>query len=326
MTNELALAIQNVQDLSAIVRELRDKVFILDNDYGVIPGTNGKPVLLLPGMEKLMRALRLVPKYVPLTVVEDFDKPLFFYRYECQLIELETGFIIGSAIGSANSHESKWRWREQKRTCPNCGKETINKSKYSPKNNPNAEPGWYCYAKIGGCGAEFAANDTAIISQATGRVENMDVADQMNTIDKIAQKRALASAIKTAANVSEFFTVDMEDLPPMSQPVEPESEYIPGTARSTTPQARTDAPATTKVSSQAKTLETPEMASTGDINALFTLGATHFKQVNWKHRNNTIKAIFDEGGFTGKSEQECVEIIGARLAEHQKGSPEEIAF
>lgn len=44
-----------------------------------------------------------------------------------------------------------------------------------------------------------------------GKVENPDIFDQMNTIDKVAQKRALGSAIKGAANVSEFFTVDLED-------------------------------------------------------------------------------------------------------------------
>lgn len=218
MTQALALreqmAIDEVKSLVNIVMALKDEVFKKDIDFGVIPGTGDKPVLLLPGMEKLMRALHLRPEYVLLSSVEDFDKPLFFYRYECRLTDTETGVCLSTAIGSANSNESKWRWRTAKRICPNCGKDTINRSKYPPKNAPNAEPGWYCYAKAGGCGAEFAVNDPAIAEQQVGRVENPDIADQVNTIDKIAQKRALGSAIKGAANVSMLYTVDLEDFQP----------------------------------------------------------------------------------------------------------------
>lgn len=207
-------AIDDVKRLANIVLSLRDQVFKDGLDFGIIPGTGNKPTLLLPGMEKLMRALHLRPEYVPLSQIEDFEHNRIFYRYECRLIDYDTGMCLSTAIGSANSHESKWRWRDQKRACPKCGKETINKSKFPPKNNPNAEPGWYCHAKAGGCGAEFAHDDATITGQVVGRIENPDIFDQMNTIDKIAQKRALSSAIKGAANVSEFFTVDLEDFVP----------------------------------------------------------------------------------------------------------------
>lgn len=217
MANEIVpyeqAAIEHVTSLANIVLSLRDKVFKEGLDFGKIPGTGDKPTLLLPGMEKLLRALHLRPEYVALSQIEDFEKNRIFYRYECRLIDYDTGLCVSTAIGSANSHESKWRWRDQKRACPKCGKETINKSKFPPKGAPQGtEPGWYCYAKAGGCGAEFAVNDVSITGQLVGRIENPDIFDQMNTIDKIAQKRALSSAIKGAANVSEFFTVDLEDF------------------------------------------------------------------------------------------------------------------
>lgn len=213
-----------VQKLHALVKAMRDSVLVEDLDYGVIPGTGDKPTLLQPGMEKFMRALNAVPKYIERCAIRDYERNLFHYEYECQLVDAETGMFIpgGTGIGLATSRESKWRWREAQRVCPNCQKETIKRSKFPPKNNPSAEPGWYCYAKLGGCGAEFAAKDSRIIDQQTGRTENPDIADQLNTICKIAQKRALGSAVKGAANVSEFFTVDLdEDDPP---------ESVPGTA------------------------------------------------------------------------------------------------
>lgn len=203
-------SIRNVKLLANIVHALYEDVFKPNLDYGVIPGTGTKPVLLLPGMEKLMRALRLRPEYIPRQTVIDFDKPLFLFQYECRLVEIETGLIVGAAVGSANSHESKWRWRKADRTCPKCDAPTIRRSKYPPKSAPHGEPGWYCSDK--GCGAQFAFSDPAIAQQQTGRVENPDIADQLNTIDKIAQKRALAAAIKGAANVSELFTVGIDDL------------------------------------------------------------------------------------------------------------------
>ncbi len=216
-------ALDDVKRLANLVRALRDQVFTEGQDFGVIPGTGKanekpKPSLLLPGMEKLMRALNLRAVYVERHVVRDYDKPLFHYEYECQLVEIDTGRVVSTAVGLATSHESKWRWRDAKRLCPKCGTANINKSKYPPKKNPNAEPGWYCHAKFGGCGAEFSADDPTIITQVTGRMENPDIFDQVNTIAKIAQKRALASAIKGAANVSEFFTVDVDDFEPYDVP------------------------------------------------------------------------------------------------------------
>lgn len=200
--------IEAVKHLANIVLALRKEVFKQGVDYGTIPGTGDKPTLLLPGMEKLLRGLRLRPEYRPLSIIEDFDKPLFVYRYECTLYEQDSGVAVSSAIGSANSYESKWRWRKADRVCPHCGKSTIIKGRQ------DYGGGWLCYAKKGGCGAKFADGDKSIEGQETGRVENTDIFDQINTIDKIAQKRALSSAIKGAANVSEFYTVDLEDLHP----------------------------------------------------------------------------------------------------------------
>jgi hypothetical protein len=201
-----SVAIEAVKVLQNIVLQLRKDVLQSGVDYGVIPGTGDKPTLLLPGMEKLLRALRLRPEYHLLSSKEDFDKPLFYYRYECRLVEIESGLCVSTAIGSANSYEGKWRWRKAERKCPTCGKEAIIKGR------AEYGGGWLCFNKKGGCGAKFAENAPEIVNQEVGRIENTDIFDQINTIDKIAQKRALGSAIKGAANVSEYFTVDLDDL------------------------------------------------------------------------------------------------------------------
>jgi hypothetical protein len=199
-------ALDDVKRLANLVLALRDDVFKEKLDYGIIPGTGDKPTLLLPGMEKLMRALRLRAEYIERQIIRDYDRPLFHYEYECRLVEYETNICVSTAVGMASSFEKKWRWRQSDRVCPHCGLAAIIKGqeKYGG--------GWLCFAKKGGCGAKFKDGDKSIEGQTVGRVENEDIFDQINTISKIAQKRALSSAIKGAANVSEFFTVDLEDF------------------------------------------------------------------------------------------------------------------
>jgi hypothetical protein len=64
---------------------------------------------------------------------------------------------------------------------------------------------------------EFDVNDPAITEQQAGLVANPDIADQVNTVLKIAKKRALVDAVLLAVNASEFFTQDIEDF--IIQPV-----------------------------------------------------------------------------------------------------------
>ena len=58
-------------------------------------------------------------------------------------------------------------------------------------------------------GKELAAWE---ISSEVYRVPNPDIASQVNTIQKMAQKRALIASTLLAINASEFFTQDIEDM------------------------------------------------------------------------------------------------------------------
>lgn len=187
------------------------RIMVQDQDFGVIPGTNSKPVLLKPGAEKLCNFFGLEPAFTPITEDADWTgehhngEPFYYIRYRCTLTR--NGVVMGVGEGSCNSWESKYRWRESKRVCPACGKDAIIKGR------EEYGGGWLCFAKKGGCGAKYPDKDKAIIDQPTGRVPNPDVADQVNTIQKMAQKRALVPATLLATSGSEFFTQDLEDAP-----------------------------------------------------------------------------------------------------------------
>lgn len=204
---------QAVMRRDALVGFVRD-IMRRDTDFGVVPGTSTKPTLLKPGAEKLSSFFGYAPVFVSERIVENFGddggEPLFFYRYRCELYR--AGVLVGSGIGSCNSRESKYRYRNSERVCPQCGKPAIIRSKYPPRNQPDAEPGWYCNARKSGCGANYDATDRRVTEQVQGKVPNPDVADLVNTIDKMAQKRALIAAVLIAVNASEFFTQDVEDM------------------------------------------------------------------------------------------------------------------
>ena len=175
-------------------------------DYGKIPGTD-KPALLQPGADKLCNLFGLTLKYNFLEKAEDWSgeqhggEPFFYYQVGVDVYRDD--FLIGEGVGSCNSRESKYRWRKAERTCPQCGKANIRKSR---------EGGWYCWRKTDGCGSVFNDGDPAIESQETGRKANPDVADAVNTILKMAYKRAKISGTINATSASEFFTQDIEDF------------------------------------------------------------------------------------------------------------------
>lgn len=194
----LAITREHYEIMTAFVKEqMKENV-----DFGVIPGTNSKPTLLKPGAEKLCRLLSLNPTFSLINSIIDFDKPVFYYHYQCSLYHKTQ--LVGQGDGSCNSKEKKYRYRKAELTCPTCGQSTIIKSKY--------DPGYLCYKKKGGCGAKFRDDDEQIINQDVGLIENPDIFDQVNTIQKMAEKRALIAAVLCTVGASEFFTQDLEDM------------------------------------------------------------------------------------------------------------------
>jgi ribosomal protein L37AE/L43A len=181
-------------------------------DFGRIPGTE-RDVLLQPGADKLCNLFGLVVEYETDEAIEDWrgaehgGEPFFYYKIRGRAYRGE--FLMGEGVGSCNSWESKYRWRNAERICPSCGKPNIRKSR---------EGGWFCWAKTGGCGANFPVGSTAIESQQAGRKLNPDAADVVNTVLKMAYKRAKVATTINATSASEFFTQDVEDFASEQEP------------------------------------------------------------------------------------------------------------
>lgn len=204
-----AMTIESAVERFNTLVEFVSRVLRKDVDYGVIPGT-GKPTLLKPGAEKLTTFFGLSTRFQLIERIEDWSgeshggEAFFYYMYRCQLYRGE--LLIAESDGSCNSRESKYRYREAQRTCPDCKQATIIKGK------EEYGGGYLCFKKKGGCGAKYPGGDQRIENQPLGRVPNPEIADAVNTIQKMSQKRSLIAACLLAVNASEFFTQDVEDM------------------------------------------------------------------------------------------------------------------
>lgn len=231
----IADAIHRYNALVAYVKELmKDGV-----DYGAVPGTD-KPTLLKPGAEKLTTFFGLTPRFTTIKECEDWTgaqnggEPFFYYWFRCHLYRGDT--LVAEADGSCNSRESKyrWRWVSEEDIPPGWDKDklkvrkgtvtefmfAIDKAETGGKYGKPAEY-WQQFddaMKAGTAravtrktrsGKELPAKEIDVILY---RVPNEDIFSQVNTIQKMAEKRALVAATLLAVNASEFFTQDVEDL------------------------------------------------------------------------------------------------------------------
>ncbi|MFN7927109.1 MAG: hypothetical protein U0Y68_04045 [Blastocatellia bacterium] len=252
-------AIERHQQLAKYV----GSVMVEGHDFGTIPGTD-KPSLKKPGAEKLTTFFGLTKRLFIVEKVEDWTgeqhggEPFFYYLYRCALYRGDQ--LIAEADGSCNSRETKYRWREMQRQCPTCGAYAIIKGK------EEFGGGWLCFQRKGGCNAKFDIDDPAITLQQTGRVPNPEIADQVNTIQKMAAKRALIAVTLLAVNASEFFTQDVEDLTheqPQSPPPKPTGSDNAARTTEATPAANStpkSQPAPPPAQQQARTMPSHPLA------------------------------------------------------------------
>jgi hypothetical protein len=205
-------------------------------DYGKVAGI-GKPTLMQAGAQKLDNLFGLVPRFEIIEREEDWSgekhggEPFFRYLVRCQLLRSE--FVMGEAIGECNSWESKYRYRTAERKCPKCNVGAIIQTKHKSGPNEGKAKNFWCAPFKGGCGQGFALDSADITGQETGRKPNPEIFDQVNTLLKMAQKRAHVGATINATSASEFFT--QEDSRPVDavEPTEKDVRPVPEQLRDT---------------------------------------------------------------------------------------------
>ena len=195
-------AIERAKLSYQVRKQIIKDILVEGVDYGSVKGfATDKPALFKSGGEKIVDALNCYIEFDGITIIEDFDKELFHYRYRAVMRSRVSGEIISTGIGSCNSRETKYAYRggngsvcpnghkcypskfdKEKFFCPTCKDEGIKPCEHPKSNVKRGE-----------------------------RVKNERICDEINTIDKMAQKRSMVAAV-LFAGFSQDFTQDIEDL------------------------------------------------------------------------------------------------------------------
>ena len=169
----IANTMAKIQQMQNVVQKTLKK----GHDFGEVPGTS-KPTLLKPGGEKICMLFGLNPEYEFLQITEDYDKEFFSYNIRCTLFR--NGNPVAQGVGSCNSKEKKYRF--------------INVDEI-PENY------------IG-----QSEQITDKYGRTRYKINNPDICSLVNTILKMAKKRAFIDAVLQVASLSEVFTQDIEDM------------------------------------------------------------------------------------------------------------------
>jgi hypothetical protein len=215
-------------------------------DFGTIPGS-AKPALYKPGAEKMSSFFNLAPSFEDIEKVEDWTgenhggEPFFYYRIRCHMFVGDRR--IASADGSCNSMETKYRYRWVGESDIPAGFEktklktaggriseftfAVDKSETGGKYGKPAAY-WQSFKDAIASGRARSIKkkiksgeerDAWEIDSTLYRVPNNEICDLVNTILKIAQKRALVAVTLIATGTSEYFTQDIDDfIDPNSHP------------------------------------------------------------------------------------------------------------
>lgn len=225
--------IERTREQLDLLERLVRTVLRRDEDYGVIPGTGSKQASLLkPGAANVTAAFNChAEPHVDLATVEPGTGKYGFVNYEVHvdLVSNTTGAVMSRGYGASNSHEMKYRYRYAKPRCPQCQAEAVLESKNGS--------GYFCWRKLGGCGATFRPGDQAVETQTIGKVENENPLDMANTIKKMAVKRAEVDAAMRLPGVARFFTQDAEEIE--SAEDAPRATGKPGGEQAAEPHAET---------------------------------------------------------------------------------------
>lgn len=180
--------------------------------YDAIPGCGDKQTLLKPGAEVILTTFRIAAEPSVEETTDGFDHT---YRITVRGIHIPTGNIVGYGVGQASTDEKKYKWRAAV-----CDKEYDNTLE--------------------------SHRQIAYIKDRSGAVKEVkqvrqNPADILNTVLKMAKKRALVDLCLTATACSDIFVQDLDD-PDIAEAVGVQ-QYQEPAPRYQAPQRKAPAPA-----------------------------------------------------------------------------------
>lgn len=184
-SNRQTLVPATVEELKQqinVIQQAMKTLMKLDTHFGCLPGCGKKQVLLKPGAELIMTLFRIGGEPVVEEFSDGFDVR---YRVTIKGFHINTGNVVGYGIGEASTSEKKYKWRAA--VCHDEFEDTLE-----------------------------TRRQVAYLKDYTGKITRVEQvrqnpADILNTVLKMAKKRALVDLCLTATACSDIFVQDIDD-------------------------------------------------------------------------------------------------------------------
>ena len=228
-----------VQELTAqvqVIQQCMAKLMKKDTHYGTIAGCGNKPVLLKPGAELILTLFRISPEPEVEEFSDGFDVR---YRITVKGVHITTGNVVGYGVGEASTSEKKYKWRK-----------AICDAEYDNTIETHRQ-------------IAYIKKDGQVYQEKQVR---QNPADILNTVLKMAKKRALVDLCLTATACSDIFVQDLDD-PGVADMVREERKEAPA-QRYQAPARKAPAPAT-------QTATSGNVISDAQRKRLYAIGKEH---------------------------------------------------
>jgi hypothetical protein len=106
---DFAISLEEANRRVKMLQEFVREHMVEGEDYGVIPGTSGKPTLFKPGAEKLNAIFGLAPIVEITSRDEDWDAGRVAYEVKVTLLNKRTTSVEAEGIGNCKSRERRYK-------------------------------------------------------------------------------------------------------------------------------------------------------------------------------------------------------------------------
>ena len=106
---DFAISLEEANRRVKMLQEFVREHMVEGEDYGVIPGTSGKPTLFKPGAEKLNAIFGLAPIVEITSRDEDWEAGRVAYEVKVTLLNKRTTGVEAEGIGNCNSRERRYK-------------------------------------------------------------------------------------------------------------------------------------------------------------------------------------------------------------------------
>ena len=178
-----SLTVHEMRNHIGIIHEMIKETMKDGVHYGLIPGCGDKPTLFKPGAEKILMAFKLVNSDPIVDTLRNDDEE-YHVRVRTRIFTRD-GVSVGDGLGEASTAEEKYAWRA-----------AVCDEEYTESQEQKRRIKWGNY------------NGQKVKKYQV----KTNVADNRNTVLKMAVKRSLVAATLNVTAASDCFTQDIEDM------------------------------------------------------------------------------------------------------------------